>query len=117
MPRAGANRGPVRERIDRVISHLRSLLLVLSLAAPWPAQGAISDIAVTAPGAHSASRIWYPAESYPELSLPDGRRETVRSMLDVAGPLRFGDFVWDEDSIPKGRVWVRVDLPRQILSV
>ena len=63
------------------------------------------------------SRIWYPASSYPQLSLPDGRREIVRSMLDVAKPMQFGDFVWNEDRVPQGPVWVRVDLGLQLLSV
>jgi hypothetical protein len=64
-----------------------------------------------------ASRVWYQAGAYPELALPGGRRETIRSMLDVTRSMRFGDFVWDEKRIPKGTVWIRVDLPRQIVSV
>jgi hypothetical protein len=63
------------------------------------------------------SRIWYPASSYPQLSLPDGRREIVRSMLDIAKPMQFGDFVWNEDRVPQGPVWVRIDLNLQLLSV
>ena len=63
------------------------------------------------------SRIWYSASDYPELSLPDGRKEVVRSMLSVTRPMRFGDFIWDEDHIPAGPVWVRIDLTRQLLSV
>ena len=38
-------------------------------------------------------------------------------MLDVSKPMQFGDYVWDENRIGKGTVWVRIDLPRQILSV
>jgi len=63
------------------------------------------------------SRIWYPASSYPQLALPDGQREIVRSMLDIAKPMQFGDFVWSEDRVPQGPVWVRVDLELQLLSV
>jgi hypothetical protein len=65
----------------------------------------------------SGARIQYPANNYPRLSLPDGRQEIVRSMLDISKPMRFGDFVWDEDHIPQGRLWVRIDLTRQLLSV
>ena len=76
---------------------------------------------LAAPGLEAAaapiSRVWYPASSYPQLSLPDGRREIVRSMLDVAKPMQFGDFVWNEDRVPRGPVWVRVDLGLQLLSV
>jgi len=64
-----------------------------------------------------ATRIWYGEGQYPQLSLPGGRREVVRSLLNITRPMQFGDYVWDEDRIPEGRVWVRVDLSRQILSV
>ena len=65
----------------------------------------------------AAARIWYPADNYPRLTLPGGRQEIVRSMLDIAKPMRFGDFAWDETHIPQGPVWVRIDLARQLLSV
>lgn len=64
----------------------------------------------------SEARIWYPAGHYPELSLPGGHHEVVRSLLNITRPMHFGDFVWNDDHIPKGPVWVRVDLSRQILS-
>ncbi len=66
---------------------------------------------------HSAPRVWYPANAYPQLSLPGGAQEIIRSMLDISKPMQFGDYVWDENRIGKGTVWVRIDLPRQILSV
>jgi len=77
---------------------------------------AVPDLeAASAPA--PTSRIWYPASSYPQLALPDGQREIVRSMLDIAKPMQFGDFVWSEDRVPQGPVWVRVDLELQLLSV
>ena len=69
------------------------------------------------PAPVSGVRIWYPAQSYPQISLPDGRREIVRSVLNITGPMRFGDFAWNEDRIPQGPVWVRIDLTRQLMSV
>jgi hypothetical protein len=65
----------------------------------------------------SGERVRFDAGHYPKLSLPDGRQEVVRSMLNITTPMHFGNFVWDEDRIPSGRVWVRIDLARQILSV
>ncbi len=62
-------------------------------------------------------RIAYEAGSYPLLSLPDGQQEVVRSVLNIDTPMQFGNFVWNEDGIPEGIVWVRVDLARQLLSV
>lgn len=65
----------------------------------------------------AGARIWYAARNYPRLSLPDGRQEIVRSVLNITRPMQFGGFVWDEDGIPQGPVWVRIDLTRQLLSV
>ncbi|NUT01574.1 MAG: L,D-transpeptidase family protein, partial [Sphingomonas sp.] len=41
----------------------------------------------------------------------------VKSILNVRKRMDDGDFVWNDRHIPKGPVWVRVDLKRQILSV
>lgn len=41
----------------------------------------------------------------------------VKSMLNVRKRMRYGDYLWDERNVPKGPVWVRVDLERQLLSV
>jgi len=41
----------------------------------------------------------------------------VRSILNITKSMQFGDFVWNEDRIPKGPIWVRIDLARQLLSV
>lgn len=65
----------------------------------------------------SGSRIWYRAGHYPRLTLPDGRQKIVRSVLNITKPMRFGSFVWNDNHIPKGSVWVRIDLARQLLSV
>jgi len=65
----------------------------------------------------AGTRIWYNSRNYPHLTLPDGRQEIVRSVLNIKAPMQFGAYVWDEDHIPKGPIWVRVDLGRQLLSV
>jgi len=96
---------------------LRGLVLSVGLAGALPALAAVAPVPGAMTASHPVSRVWYPKDNYPELTLPDGRRETVRSMLDITKPMRFGDFVWDEDQIPKGTLWIRIDLPRQILSV
>ena len=43
--------------------------------------------------------------------------DTIRSVLNVGGPMRYGQFVWDERNVAHGPVWVRVDLRRQLISV
>lgn len=45
--------------------------------------------------------------------LPDG----TRSVLNIPGPLRYGQFVWNARDVPPGPVTVTVDLHRQLISV
>ena len=52
-----------------------------------------------------------------ELTMPDGAHQRVQSMLNITRRMSYGDFVWNEDGIPAGPIWVRVDLSRQLLSV
>jgi hypothetical protein len=94
---------------------LRLLMLIMCMA------GALPHAAPAAPAAAKTdapqTRILYGAKNYPLLSLPGGRQAVVRSVLNITKPMRFGDFVWNEDHIPPGPVWVRVDLAKQLLSV
>ena len=92
-------------------ARFRYLLLAMLLAA--------TPVAIAAPTqeASSEARIWYPPHNYTQLSLPDGRKEIVRSVLNITTPMHFGSFVWNEDHIPQGPVWVRIDLNRQLMSV
>jgi hypothetical protein len=41
----------------------------------------------------------------------------LKSILKIDAPMSYGDFVWNEKGVPSGRVWIRVDLKSQILSV
>lgn len=41
----------------------------------------------------------------------------IRSLLAVTAPMRFGDYAWDEDRVPAGETWIRIDLRSQIISV
>jgi L,D-transpeptidase catalytic domain len=94
---------------------LRSLTIVTLI---FLAGGLIlPSVAMTASISSPGTRIWYPAGHYPQLDLPGGRHEVVRSLLNIIRPMHFGDFIWDEDHIPQGPLWVRVDLSRQLLSV
>jgi hypothetical protein len=98
---------------------MASLALTLSAQARTLSSRKISpqaSLAVSAP-TQSSPRIWYSASSYPQLSLPDGQHEAIRSVLGIPGPMHFGSFVWNEDGIPKGPLWVRIDLTHQLLSV
>ena len=50
------------------------------------------------------------------LALPGGSR-AVKSLLNVPGQMTYGQFVWNEEGVPPGKLWVRVDLARQTMSV
>lgn len=109
--------------MPRTVRILFLAAIATLLASVLPQRGVRAEVASrTAPAADmpaptAAKRIWYPANRYPHLILPNGQREIVRSVLNINRPMRFGGFVWDEDRIPPGSIWVRIDLARQLLSV
>ena len=80
-----------------------------------PHAGPVSLPAVAPPT--EGARIFYPPDRYPVLTLPDGERRRVRSLLNVDRKLDFGDYIWSERAVPQGPIWIRVDLKLQTLSV
>jgi lipoprotein-anchoring transpeptidase ErfK/SrfK len=43
--------------------------------------------------------------------------QPVKSILDVRGPMQYGEFRWDDRGVPQGPTWIRIDLRSQVLSV
>ena len=41
----------------------------------------------------------------------------VNTIIAVPGRMQYGDYRWDEQGVPAGPTWVRVDLKSQIISV
>jgi L,D-transpeptidase-like protein len=41
----------------------------------------------------------------------------VKSLLDIRQRMEYGDYRWDDRGVPRGPVWVRIDLKSQLLSV
>lgn len=68
------------------------------------------------PESSPAGRIVFPSGKLPKLPLPGGARP-IRSLLDVREQMKYGDFVWNDARVPPGRVWIRVDLGQQTMSV
>ena len=62
-------------------------------------------------------RLVFAPAARPNVVLPGGEVRRVTSLLEVGERLNYGDFRWNEAGVPEGRVWVRVDLKRQMLSV
>jgi hypothetical protein len=109
--------GIVRCLVLITVGCLAGVLLGLTLHKRAQPAAASQAVTLSIPAPPPEARIWYSAHNYSQLSLPDGRKEVVRSVLNITRPMHFGSFVWDEDHIPKGPVWVRIDLSRQLLSV
>ena len=64
-----------------------------------------------------ADRISVSPAEYEEAHAAGILERPVTSILKVPGPMRYGDFVWNERNVPAGPLWVRVDLKAQIISV
>lgn len=62
-------------------------------------------------------RVRYQDGEHPRLILPGGQQKAIRSVLKIDYPMRFGSYVWDDQGIPQGPVWVRVDIANQLISV
>lgn len=89
----------------------------LALVAGWrwdATPPAPAPLPVTAP---ASARVAYPLDRLPVLTLPDGQKRVVRSLLNVTRPMHYGEYRWDDAGVPAGPVWVRVDLARQTLSL
>ena len=78
------------------------------------------DHAMTANDArvlHENGRVRFVGASRPKLTAPDGTQREVTSLLDLPGPMSFGDFIWNERGAESGPIWVQVDPARQLISV
>jgi hypothetical protein len=113
---------PTAERPRRLRRSLLAILImaclvtISSVAVAMFMRPAPVPLPVSTPPPHGP-RIVYPAGRYPVLTLPDGERREVRSLLNVDRQLAFGDVVWNDAGVPAGPLWIRVDLALQTLSV
>lgn len=41
----------------------------------------------------------------------------IKSVLDVPARMSYGDYRWNDEGVPAGPVWIRVDLRSQLISV
>jgi hypothetical protein len=102
------------------IAGVLGLLLIAATAFGAARFGTRSAAAPPSPALaerQSDVRFWYPAANYPRLALPGGRDETIRSVLNIRRAMKYGEFVWDEQGVSQGPLWIRADLDRQIISV
>lgn len=104
----------------------RALFVALLFLAPSGCGVGSAEPATDTPGSNPAStsaateevaRIHFRPDDRPSLALPGGQQRSIASLLKVTSPLRYGQFVWNEAGIPRDRVWIRIDLAAQTLSV
>lgn len=76
-----------------------------------------SNPASTSAATDEGARIRFGLDERRSLALPGGQRRSIASLLEIPSPLRYGQFVWNEAGIPNDKVWIRVDLTAQTLSV
>ncbi|HEY6870316.1 MAG TPA: L,D-transpeptidase family protein [Novosphingobium sp.] len=59
-----------------------------------------------------------PVPGAPQAAAPTGPApQVVKRILPIAGPLRYGDWHWDEAGVPPGPLVITVDLEARVLSV
>lgn len=98
----------IGERLGAVVCVLAAVAIVPPVAATTTA---------TTIGSYGA-RFRYPAGREGTLHMTGAQALRVRSLLAIRKPMRFGDYVWNDIGVPAtGKVRVRVDLPRQTISV
>jgi hypothetical protein len=91
-----------------------AILLPRWIAAPEPVT---PDMIVPNDPRPADARVRYPEARAPALVASDGSRRSIRSLLNVTRAMHYGDYVWNEDGVGPGTVWVQVDLARQLISV
>jgi lipoprotein-anchoring transpeptidase ErfK/SrfK len=65
----------------------------------------------------SRSRIFLTAAQVSQALARGEIDRPIKSIINVPQALRYGQFVWRENGVPDGPVWIRVDLDRQLMSV
>ena len=66
---------------------------------------------------YTSDRISFAPTILPLVKAATGSTQAVASLLNVPRRMDYGDFKWNDDQIPPGRVWVLVDLKAQTMSV
>ncbi len=92
-------------------------------AAIWlakPPERPLSPRAVLAAG-HSAPTAFGSAASAPapaaSTPAPADERFVIKRILPISGPIKYGDWHWDEANVPAGPIVVTVDLEARVISI
>lgn len=66
---------------------------------------------------YGVHRIAFPKTEQPMLELTSGTRQPIASVLNVPRTMDYGEFIWNDDGVPDGKLWILVDLKAQTMSV
>lgn len=70
-----------------------------------------------APSALPADRIAVPEASVREALAQGEIDRPIKTILNVPARMQYGDYRWNEQGVPAGPTWIRVDLNAQTISV
>lgn len=115
MARAIRNRSHSRRRIAGGL--LFFLLGGTAAAGLSLARQPQADMMATAAPAVPADRIAVPEASVREALASGLIDRPIKSILNVPARMRYGDYRWNDEGVPAGPTWIRVDLKAQSISV
>ena len=64
-----------------------------------------------------SDRIAVPADMLRQAYASGAIDRPIKTILNVPGRMRYGDYRWDDMGVPAGPTWIRVDLDAQLISV
>lgn len=94
------------------------LVMAASPSTPEPASLAEANVAATKaaePTAQATALVSKPEEK-PEVAAKD-EPFVIKRILPIDGPIKYGDWHWDETNVPDGPIVITVDLDARVLSV
>lgn len=96
----------------------------LSLVRAAPAAPPAAEPAPTATPAPAPAEIVAPTQAATPAPVPTPQPApaadepfVIKRILDIGGPIRFGDYYWNDEGVPPGPVVITVDIEAQTLSV
>ncbi len=82
------------------------------------------DTATALPPQSASSEFAKPGAAAPQVApdpaaatTPVDERFVIKSILPISGPIKYGEWHWDEKGVPEGPIVITVDLDARVLSV
>jgi lipoprotein-anchoring transpeptidase ErfK/SrfK len=110
-------------KIDPVTAGSAGLLGLLALAVVWASVRPESrhvvagDKAPPAAWTAQTSATPQPSASATASPRPADERFVIKRVLPISGPIKYGEWHWDEKGVPAGPIAITVDLDARVISV